>query len=536
VTHFFQSLKQYPKQYYLPILSGFLVGTSFPPFPAWASLFCWVPLWYFCLNSKNSKEVFWAGWTTQFLLTLIGFHWVAYTGHAFANLPWILSIPVLLLFAAFVHIHIPLALVLQHFLFRKLKTHILVRLLSLALLHSLLERVWPMIFPWHLGYGWLYSRLEIFQLADKFGFLGLSALLLIFNAFLTWAVFLWKDNKRKASLMTTAAALFVFLGLNVAGSIFKNLPPTESQFNVLIVQANIGQFDKIQAEVNLKGSSQSEVQQVVMERYFKLTDEALAKYPETEVIVWPETALADYLDLAYLSRPRALRLRAKVREWNRALLTGAYSREAGTDKVYNGFFVFDAQGNLTGPGYRKSHLLAFGERLPFGDVFPWLYKILPFVSSFQAGHGPQITPLPLGSSTLQIAPQICYESLFPQFSTAGTLAGAQILVNVTNDSWFGTYFEPYQHATMTWARAIENRRPLIRSTNTGQSSVIDAEGRVLMTSPLHQEWFGMTRLNIPPAEFKSFYTQYGNKDWIVLILILLALWGGSQLYARNGKN
>ncbi|MFN9067598.1 MAG: apolipoprotein N-acyltransferase, partial [Bdellovibrionales bacterium] len=448
----------------------------------------------------------------------------------------ILAIPVLLMFATFVHLHVPLALILQHLLFRNLKAHLLIRLISLALLHSLLERVWPMIFPWHLGYGWLYSRLEIFHLADKIGFLGLSTLLLIFNAFLTWSVFLWKGQSRKASVVILTASLFVFLGLNLASSVFKNLPPQNQKLNVLIVQANIGQFDKIQAEINLKGSNRSEVQQVVMERYFKLTDEALLKHPETEMIVWPETALADYLDMAYLSRPRALQLRAKIQEWNRALLTGAYSREAGTEKVYNGFFVFDAQGSLTGPGYRKTHLLAFGERLPFGDIFPWLYKILPFVSSFQAGQGPQITPLPINNTRVQVAPQICYESLFPDFSRKGTLSGAQILVNVTNDSWFGSYFEPFQHATMTWARAIENRRPLIRSTNTGQSSIIDAEGRVLLTSPLHQEWAGAATISVPDPEFKSFYTQYGHRDWVVLVFMLLLLWGGAQFHARNSKN
>lgn len=535
MAHFLKSLKQYPKVFFLPILSGLLVGTSFPPFPAWASLFCWAPLWIFCLQTHSWKDTFKAGWITQFLLTLIGFHWVAYTGHAFGGLPWVASIPVLLLFASLVHLHIPLAIVMGTQLFPAHKMPILVRLLAIALIQSLIERIWPMIFPWHMGYGWLYSRLEIFQLADLIGFEGLSTLLLIFNALLAWAYLLARQSKPKG-LAVAAITLLIFFGLNILGAVLKKESPILAEIKTLIIQANIGQFEKIQSEINLKGGSQGGLQQLVLERYLDLTEKALQQYPDADVIVWPETALADYLDIEYLSKPRAMQLRGQILKWRKSLITGAYSRDSGTDRVYNGLFVFSPEGNLSGPAYRKSHLLAFGERLPFGDVFPWLYKLLPFVSSFQAGRGPQTTPLVTSQGTFLVAPQICYESLFPWFSREGVEQQAHLLVNITNDSWFGKKFEPFQHGTMTWARAIENRRPLIRATNTGQSSVVTQMGKVLIKSPLDSEWFAQVTLPIPDNKNLSFYTKTGHRDWILWLLILIFMWGGKSLYARKLSN
>lgn len=529
VTYFFQSLKKY----HLAIFSGFLIAFSYPPLGSWALTFCFVPLWLLSTRLQSWKEVFWAGWWTQFTLSLIGFHWIAYTAHAFGNLPWPLAVPVLLLFATFVHLHIPLALVITHQLNKKKMWPLPFVFLFYALLICLLERSWPMIFPWHTGYSLLFSRLEAFHLAEWVGFNGLSTVLLLLNALVATAVVDFSQSKLK-SAMLLGLGVFLFFGLSLLGALIKPKATTDQALNVLIVQANIGQADKVLAEKNLKAST-SEIQQALMERYFTLTEEALNAHPETEVIVWPETALADYLDIDYLSRSRQIQLKAQIQKWNKALITGAYSREFGTDLVYNGLFFFNAQGQLTDTAYRKSQLLAFGERLPFGDIFPWLYDLLPFVSSFAAGPGPQIKKLEVQNKTYFIAPQVCYESLYPWFTRLGADMGADLIVNVTNDSWFGHTFEPFQHATMTWARGIETRRPLIRSTNTGQSSIITDTGIVLMKSPIGQEWYHMASVPIPPKR-QTFYMKYGHLDWVLYIVILLGSLGGLYYHERKKKS
>ena len=120
----------------------------------------------------------------------------------------------------------------------------------------------------------------------------------------------------------------------------------------------------------------------------------------------------------------------------------------------------------------------------------------------------------------KMGPQICYESLFPGFSKALSDLGAQFIVNATNDSWYGSWQEPYQHMYMTLARGIEFRRPVLRVTNTGISAVVLASGEILERSPLHQEWAGL--YNVPYLK-KPLSTFYQRWFWLVPSLLWAAL-------------
>ena len=417
MTHFFQAIKKY----HLAILSGLLIALSYPPFPAWAVFFCLAPLWFLTRQLQNLKSLFWAGWWTQFSVSIVGFHWVAITAHDFGFLPWIVSIPVLFIFASFAHLYIPAALILVRLFQRGNPWPVHFQLLALALTTGLLERVWPMIFPWHSAYSLLHSQLPMYQLAELVGFSGLSSLLLLTSAGFAWCLSLWKQSKKK-SLQIASFMVFLILCLNGWGHLMKPTDSTDKSLKVLIVQANIGQFEKVLAEKNLK-SNQNEIQQAVMNKYFQLTDEAVQKFPDAEVIIWPETALADYLDPEYLSRPRQQQLQYKILSWQKALITGSYSRQFGTNRTYNGMFFFDYRGQPSDSGFRKNQLLAFGERLPFGDTFPWLYDLLPFVSSFSAGPGPEVKKLQTLNQEFVVSPQICYESLHPWFARKSVLMG-----------------------------------------------------------------------------------------------------------------
>ena len=112
-----------------------------------------------------------------------------------------------------------------------------------------------------------------------------------------------------------------------------------------------------------------------------------------------------------------------------------------------------------------------------------------------------------------MGPQICYEGLFPGFSRGLADQGAQIFVNVTNDSWFGTLAEPYQHLFMTLARGIEFRRPVVRATNTGISAAMRADGTLLELSPLHTEWTHTYEIPYRMEPRPTFYQEYGS--WFV---------------------
>ena len=535
MTNFFQRLKHFQPQLF-PLLSGILVGTSYPPFASWAVTFCWVPLWFSLIEEESPKKVFQKAWVTQFILSLIGFHWIAQTAHEFGFMPWFLSVGALLIFCTFMHLHIPVSLALAKWIDNK--THGLatapVFFFICALTQGLIERIWPMIFPWHLGYSVLYSRLEISQLAEYVGFQGLSSIFLVLNAVFATGIWLMKDHKAKG-YATIAAGILVFFGLNIWGGIVHPHIKAKKSLTAMIVQANIGQFEKVAGDLGNKSltTNDGRLQDAVLKKYIDLTEEGLAAHPDTQVIIWPETALPDYYDVEFLSRPRQLYLREKIMSWKRALITGAYSRDAMNQNVYNALFIFNDGGDLAAPAYRKSELLAFGEYLPLGETFPFLYQLLPFVSSFGRGLGPGVQTFHTQGHTFRAAPQICYESLYDSFSRKGALQGADFHVNITNDSWFGTTFEPYQHGTMNWARAIETRRPLIRSTNTGQSSVILQDGKVVLRSPLQQEWYGAVTIPIPEQK-TTFFMNYGYLDWVVYLMILLILiW---RVRARNPQH
>jgi apolipoprotein N-acyltransferase len=209
-----------------------------------------------------------------------------------------------------------------------------------------------------------------------------------------------------------------------------------------------------------------------------------------------------------------------IRDIKRPILTGAYSKDAPNVRVrrdYNSIFLFNENGFAGDPPYHKTHLLIFGETLPFVDEFPWLAKINPGGSGFGRGSGASI----LQWNSVIFGPQVCYDSLYPNFSRSIAQKGAQILVNVTNDSWFGPRGEPYQHLYMTLGRAVEVRRPLIRSTNTGISTVVLADGSVLETSPKYQTWAGYFDVKYQSQPETTFFTRFGA--WLAPMLCAILL-------------
>lgn len=537
VRSFPSQLKFFLKKNLMAVISGVLVGTTYIPFPPWALLFCYVPLWLFLSEQTNQKtrtrDAFWAAWVTQAVLTLIGFHWIAYTAHEFANIPWVFSVIIVVLFSFAIHLYIPLAAALGHRLKEKFQLSRTTHIFTLALLFALAERVWPSIFPWHLGYTLLWAKLPIYQLSDLVGFEGLSTWILLFNA---WIAVLWIQRENRARVIPQCVALIVlFVGLNIWGVFHvRQWQQPDATFKANIIQANIGNLEKVYAE---KGRGyQSEITQ----KFLKLSRESVAQFPDSELLIWPETAYPNYLDAYFLRGASQTELIIGLSEMNKPLLTGAYSKEVNTDirkdqSTFNALFLVGSQGQSYSLPYRKTYLLAFGEYLPLSEQFPFLLKLLPFVSNFGRGLGPAILDLPLAQDTLRIGGQICYEGLYPDFTRGLVEKGAEVLVNVTNDSWFGYPFEPNQHLYMTLARAIEVRRPLLRSTNTGISTAILANGDVLQKSPLHKEWYGQFILPYKKAPEQTVFTRYGHWDWIIWLIVLIVLVGGSR-YARTRRS
>lgn len=505
------------------VLSGILIGTSWIPFWPWALAFSLAPVWYFILvKAKKPSQTFVAGWFTQFTLTMIGFYWVAYTAKEFGRFPWPAAVVTLFIFAALMHIYIPMAFWISHKLREKLNLSETGMIFSLALFTALFETLWPSIFPWNMGYPLYWAHLPWAQWADTIGFQGLSASVYLLNAVILW-IFLQKDRKTQ---VTAGALVGIFLAITAYFGHLKKVrwSETDRSLKVLAIQANIGNQEKVYAEKGLA------FQQEIIDQFFSLTRKALEKHPDSELIVWPESAFPDVLNDYALGRKYPGQFVRFSQSIQKPILTGAYSKdppETEKRRDYNGIFLFGPNGQPLAPPYHKSILLIFGETIPFVETFPWLAKINPGGEGFGRGPGPSV----MDFEDLKFGLQVCYESLYPQFSTGLQSLEANLLFNVTNDSWFGPHTEPYQHMIMTLARSIEIRRPMIRSTNTGISTVSLANGDILEQSPIGKPWFGQFEVKFKKTSRPTLYRFFA--PWLAPLL-LLAL-AGTLFLCRRGR-
>jgi apolipoprotein N-acyltransferase len=497
-------------------------------FPPWASLFCLVPLWNFWMRQNDFRRVFWGGWITAFVLTLIGFNWVAYTLHEFAHLPWPLALIGLLLYAAMAQLYIPVAGVLWFWLQSRLQCSPRLAVCLLGLITALCDRNAVTLFDWNFGYSWYGSDLPVYQWAEWIGFSGLSTLTVLLNipCFLAW-----RTRGTRTGSIWLAAVCLVFASMNALGVwIADRLPAADSSLDVLLVQGNIGNEEKSAAELG-RGFRDS-----IIEKYFALTDQALESEPRkaVDLVVWPEAAFPAFIDPTYGSPDQFGALQEFVRARNIPLVTGGYGVDPIQRKITNSIFALDQKARLTTPHYSKTRLLAFGEYIPGIDWFPFIKEWLPPIGEYARGPGPTVL---LRVNGYKIGPQICYESLFADFSRGLAGLGAQFIINVTNDSWYGRWQEPYQHLYMTLARAVETRRPVIRATNTGISSVALASGEILNRSPMHREWTGRYRVTYLGRPLATFYQRW---FWLIPGLLwsslaILLVCGFSKGRQRNGN-
>ncbi len=521
----------------LSILSGIFIGTSYIPFIPWALFFCFVPLWFTWLfHNLPAWKVFFYGWLTQFTLALIGFHWIAHTAIEFGRLPFIVGYLILFLFCATQNLHIPLAGLLWHYTHKRFHFHFQSSLLFLAVATALFEKLSPMIFHWNLGYPWFWSHWPAYQWADTIGFEGLSFLTILINAYILWIFITIKktgprSNIKHPTLISNVMAflknqkvacghimalLIFFIILNITGKMKQNTwSDTNKVFHIGAVQANIGNFDKYMAYHN------TFYYPAIYEQYFDLTQSLLnnLSVENLDLIIWPETAFPGQLD-HHIDSSHKYRLQHFISQHKTPLLTGSYSSNPQDNKYYNALFFFNPEGLLL-ERYRKSTLLAFGEYFPGVHWFPFLKNWIPQISHFAAG---QKGPSTWTWKDINFGLQICYEGLDSNFSINLAKQNAHLIINVTNDSWFGHTFEPYQHLYMTLARAIEVRRPVIRVTNTGITSAVLANGDLLKQGPQKEKWTQHFAIPYSSKNHITFFARFGKYiSWLQILLLILII-------------
>ena len=567
-----KKIKKFLCFYSLPLFSALLMAISYIPFPPYALFFCYVPLWLFALRQKRLWSILKGAWLCQFCATLLGFHWLAYTFREFGFFPWPLSVIGLLGFASFANLHIPIALGLwsysQKFLspFCETKKPLSspptqnhhkaqwswIVLLGLPLYSALSMQYYPMIFEWHYGYSWFYAGWPAAQTAEIWGFRFLNSLTLFLNCLVLYIYLKWPKPlslkplltlKKQAfwrtgvlwawfrelkayghashplcpALYALALGTLLFLFLNILGLSLKNRWPEPDQTaRVLIIQPNMENLNTIYRR------SKKDPRAKALSQLIKKTDQFFkAGSPQNlDFILWPEGA--------YPYRIRHNQVTAQgnfagrqAKKWQTPLLLSATGESP--IGVTNSLFAFNQAGRLIQPPYDKTILLVFGEYLPGEKWLNWSKWLSYYGRSFKRGTGehktldlnlkrPRAEALPLEKEEalgVRLGLQICYESLFDFFTRKLAQNKAQILINVTNDSWYGRGLEPYQHLYMTLPRAIEVRRPLVRGTNTGFSAVISAKGDILKKSAIYKEDSWIQEVPYYSDHRQSLWTSWG---------------------------
>ena len=250
------------------------------------------------------------------------------------------------------------------------------------------------------------------------------------------------------------------------------------------------------------------------------------------LIVWPEGAIPAYIPANLGSVHQDPSLLPWLGDGS-AFLVGGYGVDA-EEKRYNTAFAVYPDGTVPAP-YFKRILIPFGEYMPFSSVFPWLNSLNENAGLFSSGQEIKVFAYPMErphepAYTARIAPLICYEDTITGPARDATRQGAELLVNLTYDTWFGRTAAPYQHHLIAIFRAIENRRFLIRSTYTGYTAVVNPLGKTIAAIPAFTE--GKLTVDVALMNYQSSYTQYvGELPWWGL----LALSAGSIIARRRKK-
>lgn len=440
-----------------------------------------------------------AGFFFGFGQFLVGLHWI---GYAFMVDPsaheWQLPF-VAVLFPGGLALFSALAVAAAAYFWRQGPARILIFALGYGTAEWLRGHVLTG-FPWNIaGYGW-GAVPGVLQSVALFGVYTLTLLTILFGAALA-DLFGPKPKWKFAAVMTAVFGLF-WLGGSIRLAVSE--PRYVPGVRLRLVQPNIPQAEKYQ-------------RRFVRRNWERLVLPSAGAGSPT-IVIWPEAAPPFLL----ASAPGALDTIAQLTAHGTILMTGAVRGERfddGEPRYFNSFYIFGRNGAPMAT-YDKSHLVPFGEYLPFEETLgAWgLTKLTGINGGFAHGDGPHTYDVPGAPSA---GPLICYEILFP-----GEVVGAKRpgwFVNVTDDSWFGPWAGPRQHLLVARARAIEEGIPVVRAANTGISAIIDPLGRITMKLGLNR--LGVLDGMLPAAIAPTPYSYLrGAWFWIFYVLFFALTW------------
>jgi apolipoprotein N-acyltransferase len=482
-----------------PSAAGLLLALAYPrPDLAWLAWLALVPLFL-----TMEERPFVSGFAAGAVFFAVVLYWLNIVMTTYGGLHPFFSVVAYLLLS----LYLALFFAITTWLACRLKVRIgLPHVLTLPVAWVALEYVRSFFlsgFPWaSLGYS-QQRHLALIQSADLFGVYGISFLLVLSNATLAFAWQAWRQRRLAPGVMVALTATALLFAGNLGYGLQRLAQPLEERsetLKVALIQGNIDQSIKWHPEF----------QKSTVDIYRDLSQAAAGQ--GAEFIVWPESATPFYFQD---SSPLARQVRDIPLRTGSQLLLGspAYEPEGDGHRFLNSAFVLSTQGEILGRS-DKVHLVPFGEYVPFASLLPFIDKLVVGVGDFSPGL---LQPLPMNGH--QAGVLVCFEGIFPGLARDYVRLGSDLLVNITNDAWFGRSSAPYQHLAMSRFRAIENRVWLVRAANTGISAFISPSGRIVEQSSLFEATFLVQEVGLGAQP--SFYARTG--DTLPLLLLLLSL-------------
>lgn len=506
----------------LAALTGILYPVTFMiPHAGILSWVLLVPLFY-AISDKIPKNAFRLGLLAGTLSNFIGTYWLIGTLSRFGGFPIPVSVVFIFVLGAFSG--------LSYAIFSYIVTRLgftkqpgLISALLIAAVWTSIEYFFPFLFPYGIGNS-QPDYLPIVQIFDIFGVYALSFIIVLVNVAITRTIinrggapFPVKEIAL-AAVLVAASLAYGYVRIGQVDEEIANAP----KLRIGMVQANFDFLEKSESK-----------EEVVTEKHKEMS----LALKDVDLIVWPETSIQAWFptDSKYLivrDAPGVPYMEGKYfivggmsftpKEENIEVLT--------SDNViqYNTAFLTDSEGRILSR-YHKNKLLLFGEYLPFAKYFPAIKKISPASGDFTPGD--EFDLFVIEDKGARIGPIICYEDILPPFSRKFAEKGANLIVNITNDAWFGRTIAPYQHLFVSIPRSIETRKYMLRSTNTGISAIIDPVGRVVAETPTFERMNLEGEVGLMNGE-NTFYTKTGDV-FPVACLVFWIVFGG--IFLLKGK-
>ncbi len=441
---------------------------------------------------------------------LVGFHWVYQTVRVFGEFGPPAAGAVFAIFVVTGALQFLLFALIHHYLDPAFDALALRSATAIALSELLM----PRLFPWHFGHTQI-AFTPFVQIAGLGGAIAVS-FLMFWLAEAIVRVVVGRERRKALLLPVVLSLLALAYGAAMMGT-FRS--PRGVPQEVVLVQGNATLVEKR----DLASAQQN------LERIFELSTTAV--HPGT-LVVWPEGSVPAYIParIGSVGDPPIL-------PWignGSGFLVGSYSYLH--EERFNAAFAVYPDGRVPMP-YFKRVLIPFGEYMPLASCFSALNGLNANAGVFSAGTEAVVFAYPMqrpdgAAYTLRISPLICYEDTVPVLARESVRLGAELLVNITSDSWFGRTLAPHQHHLIAAFRAIENRRFLIRATNTGLSAVVDPLGKTIARIPPFSE--GTATAQVRLLNYRSPYTDWvGDRPWWALLtlsigMVVVRRWRGTN--------